>query len=299
MTTVSIVIPTYNRAEVIERAIDSAIAQTVTETEIIVVDDASTDETVSILESYEDQIQYYCHDQNRGGSAARNMGISEASGDYIAFLDSDDVWKPTKLEKQINLLEDRGENWVAAYCDFKQTRSNRVVEKIDHFVRRPTGLEGGEELIDRIFLRTFAHGGASTIMVKRDALDELGGFDADFQRHQDLEFLVRLLQIGMLAYVDEVLVLKHDTGIPSAETIIEAADRFNEKFESLMTQRGLASQVKQVQRLMISKHYFSEGRFLEGMRYLRGAKLPHTRDAVGIGFSLLKGAKHRLSEGTR
>lgn len=99
--TVSVVIPTYNRAHLVGRAIQSVLNQTYQDFEIIVVDDGSTDNTEEVVKSFNDpRIRYIRHDQNRGGSAARNTGIKMARGEYIAFQDSDDEWLPEKLESR-------------------------------------------------------------------------------------------------------------------------------------------------------------------------------------------------------
>jgi len=290
MPEVSVVIPTYNRDQYIKRAIDSALSQTIENIEVIVVDDGSSDRTDEVVERIRDsRITYLKHEANRGGSAARNTGIEYATGEYISFLDSDDEWLPTKLEQQRDELESRSSEWVAAYCDFKRTRSNRLVEIVDNHIRRPTGLEGDEELVARIFLRKFAHGGASTLFVKQHIINEMGGFDPSFQRHQDLEFLVRLLQFGKLAYVDETLIKKHDTGNPSVDAAAQAMEHFNEKFADLIQQLGYHDQVRRTQQFMIAKKQFGEGHFYQGVQSLRGATCPHQRDAFGLFLSLGRG----------
>src|SRR5690349_3602213 len=104
MPKVSVIIPTYNRAQFIARAVDSVLEQTYKDFEIIVIDDGSSDNTQEILKAYEGKIRYV-YQQNKGISAARNRGIQEAKGEYIAFLDSDDVWKPEKLSVQVAILD--------------------------------------------------------------------------------------------------------------------------------------------------------------------------------------------------
>ena len=103
--TVSVIIPTYNRAHLVDRAIQSVLNQTYKDFELIIVDDGSTDNTEDIIKEFQkkdERIKYIRHEENRGGSAARNTGIKAAKGEYIAFLDSDDEWLPIKLGRQIS-----------------------------------------------------------------------------------------------------------------------------------------------------------------------------------------------------
>lgn len=296
MVSVSVVIPTYNRAEMVDRAIESALEQTLDDIEVLVVDDGSTDDTAAVVKAFDDpRVSYLRHETNRGGSAARNTGIEHASGEYIALLDSDDEWLPGKLERQRAELQSRDSTWVAAYCDFRQLRSNRIVELVDNFVRRPTGFEGGEELIDRIFLRTFAHGGASTLVVTTEAVEAIGGFDPTFERHQDLEFLIRLLKRGKLAFVDEALVLKRDTGYPPSSRVAQAGETFTDRFEEEIAIRGISDRVERIQRFNMAKHHLREGRFLQGLIEMSRGECPHVRDRLGMAAAFAAGVQSKTT----
>ena len=115
MPRVSVIIPTFNRALLVTETIDSVLAQTYRDFEIIVVDDSSTDNTSEVLSKYGDHIRVVVHPTNLGLSVARNSGIHHSAGEFVAFLDSDDLWLPTKLEQQINLLDATpGLDWVYA-----------------------------------------------------------------------------------------------------------------------------------------------------------------------------------------
>ena len=103
MEEISVIIPTYNRCDLLKRAINSVIKQTITPKEIIIVDNGSTDQTYQMVSSLFPEISYFI-EKKRGVSAARNKGILESKSKWIAFLDSDDAWKPTKLEKQMEYL---------------------------------------------------------------------------------------------------------------------------------------------------------------------------------------------------
>lgn len=289
MTVISVVIPAYNASDHISRAVESALSQTVSDVEIIVVDDASTDNTVEILDQYSGSIKILQHEKNRGGSMARNTGIRHASGKYIALLDADDEWDHHKLESQLEFLEGHDSNWVGTYCDFRQMRKNDFVERIDNLIRRPTGYTDTEEIIKRIFLRRFAHGGSSTLFIRRNVLNQIGGFDSTFRRHQDLELLIRILKKGKIGYVDEVLVYKYDTGGASAELTEEAFTQFITKFEDEIADRGLKNTMQKNHRFTMAKKHFSRGRFSKGIRFLCGSKPSHHRDVLGLGLSILRG----------
>ena len=104
-TLVSVIIPTYNRAKTVRNAIDSVLQQTYKNIEIIVIDDGSSDNTAQVLESYRNKVQII-QQENAGPSVARNRGIEIANGDIFCFLDSDDLWLPTKIERQVNFRGD-------------------------------------------------------------------------------------------------------------------------------------------------------------------------------------------------
>ena len=114
MVKVSVVIPTYNRAHVVGRSIDSALNQTYQDIEILIVDDRSTDETFEAVKPFfrHPQVRYLRHEKNKGHQAARNTGIRNARGDYVAFLDSDDTWIPEKIELQLDAINKKGEDRV-------------------------------------------------------------------------------------------------------------------------------------------------------------------------------------------
>jgi glycosyltransferase involved in cell wall biosynthesis len=259
--------------ETLPRAIDSALNQTLTDVEILVVDDASTDETASVVQDYSDlRVTYLAHEENRGGSAARNTGIRSADGTYIAFLDSDDRWHPEKLERQVRCLEQRSNEWVAAYCGIRvePPENIQLLRSIapDRLTSDTTnihyGKEGGRELIRDVLMRGSVFGGASTLMVKRETVCEIGRFDESFPRHQDLEFLIRVLKRGKLAYVDDILVTKYSSpdGGPSSSSVARSKrlmfDNFEEEIERLQES---GCPVKKHHQLELARHYSMDGRF--------------------------------------
>ena len=114
---VSVIIPTRNRVEMLCRAVNSVLSQTFDNLECIVVDDESHDNTEKVINSFEDdRLKYFRHEKNKGASAARNTGIRQSQGEFIAFLDDDDEWLDEKLEKQVNLLENLPSKYGMVYC---------------------------------------------------------------------------------------------------------------------------------------------------------------------------------------
>lgn len=293
MTGTSVVIPTYESADTVPRAIDSALAQTYDDLEVLVVDDASTDDTSAVVAEYDDpRVEYLVHDRNRGGSAARNTGIEAAEGEYVGFLDADDEWHPEKLERQVACLEGRSEEWVGAYCGMteKVPRKIELLRAIapERLTESATnvhyGKEGGEALIRDVLHRPGVFGGASTLLVERRTAVEMGGFAEEFPRHQDVEFLTRLLQQGKLAYVDDVLVRKHPSGRPSSETVAESKEllfsAFRPEIERL--ERSGVPVTKQHQHAL-ARSYFMDGRFRDGVRCLVSPE-PHLQNDHGFSF---------------
>jgi glycosyltransferase involved in cell wall biosynthesis len=296
MPTVSVVIPTYNRASRLESTIESVLHQEFEDFEVIVVDDASTDDTEEVVSGFDDpRVAYVAHERNMGGSAARNTGIEASTGTYIAFLDDDDEWLPGKLREQVDCLESRSAEWVAAYCNYEVVReSDSLVNYLPSFVvdRWPGAgskprLEGGEELIYTLLARQLPHGGSSTLMVRRDVVDRIGGFDPDFPRHQDHEFLIRVLKEGKLAYVDEILVRKYGTGRPSMSAVEEGKEALFERFATEIKAAERAGyDVTGIHRFDLARFYFMDGQFRKGVRNLPGAKarLPELLRVLSIGL---------------
>ena len=198
MPNVSVIIPTYKRAHLVSQAIESVLAQTYTDYEIIVVNDGSPDNTDQVLASFGDQITAI-HQENLGVAAARNAGIMAASGRYIAFVDDDDLWLPNKLEKQIACLEstpkiglvysdmfcfnDRGflpNTWAKAYSilPFEQTWT----------------------LFGRNCIST-----PSSVVVRRECLDAVGGFDETLICCEDYDLWLRISEKFSVYFMNQPL----------------------------------------------------------------------------------------------
>lgn len=309
MPRVSVIIPTYNRGDLLTRSIDSVLGQTYEDFELLVVDDGSTDHTESVVERYDDdRITYLAHSSNQGASAARNTGIEYADGEYLAFLDSDDVWKPQKLDRQVAELDDRPPEWVAAYCgveigdtdsfDVAAIARSLGLTRLDN----TEGAEGGADLIKAVLKDQLHTSAGSTLLVEASVVEAIGGFDESFDRFQDPEFLIRVLRHGKLAYVSEPLVRRYDTGRPHA-ALIEASDRrYLSKFSDTVTnleRRG--HNVRGIHHRFLARFYLEDGEFQEALKHARHAAAPTRYQLPGLVKSLTTGLKTKWRDrvGTR
>lgn len=198
---VSVVIPTHNRSALVKRAVESVLAQTYESYEVIVVDDASTDNTAEVVKSFDDsRIWYLRHDTNRHASASRNTGSQAATGRYIAYLDDDDEWLPDKLAKQIELIENASGEIGMVYCWLDYFDAGRVVAQLHPSLR---GRVFGE-VLDKQRL-----GNSSTLLVRREVFDTVGGFDENLFRGNDGDFIRRVALRYAVDVVPEVLVKVH------------------------------------------------------------------------------------------
>lgn len=203
MQLVSVIIPTYNRPTFLRRAINSVLNQTYKDVEIIVVDDNNPGtnarkETEKIMSIYHNvpNVHYVKHTSNKNGSAARNTGIRTSKGKYIAFLDDDDEFFPNKIAAQVGRLKRLSQDYVCCYSRFQTKRGDKVMT----YSRE---MREGALLTDAL-MRNLMICAGSNLLVTRDAVMQIGGFDESFKRNQDLEFLVRLLSIGKIAYSNEL-----------------------------------------------------------------------------------------------
>jgi glycosyltransferase involved in cell wall biosynthesis len=191
---VSVVIPTYNRRLLLERALASVFAQSRRDFEIIVVDDGSTDDTKAMVQA-SGEVRYFCQ-ANAGPAKARNTGIREARGDFIAFLDSDDLWHPDFLAVQTDVLEHHPK--VALTC----TASTVGNKEAKHFPRTQELFVGDFyfKLYNESFVRTPA------TVVRRECLDDVGYFNDAYRWCEDHDLWLRIAHKFPIAYVNRCLV---------------------------------------------------------------------------------------------
>jgi glycosyltransferase involved in cell wall biosynthesis len=201
---VSIVIPTRNRVRMVVRAIRCALGQTGVATEVIVIDDGSSDGTqAAVRDRFGDRVTLVRRDGGQGVGSARNEGIRRASGEYVAFLDDDDVWAPQKLISQIEVGEHTGRGWVYAGMVTVDARL-RILYGV-----RP---DPAEVIARDILVRNRLPSGPSNVVVRRELLESSGGFDPDLRYHEDWDLWIRLSRASPPACVDRPLLAHVEHG---------------------------------------------------------------------------------------
>jgi len=199
MSSISVVIPTYNRVALLERALGSVLAQTLSADEIIVVDDGSTDGTVSMLKSRYPEVNFIEQD-NQGVSAARNAGIKTANHSWIALLDSDDVWHANKLERQVQELKNAPEHLIC-HCDEIWIRNGQRVNQMDKHKKT-----GGHIFQHCLPLCAIS---PSAVMIHGSLFEEIGLFDETLPACEDYDLWLRICSRYPVLYVDEALITKY------------------------------------------------------------------------------------------
>ncbi len=210
---VSVVVTCYNSASTVLRAIESVRAQTVSDLEIVVVDDASRDSTVAVVEAIPDaRIRLIRNDRNRGIGGAKNVGIAAARGQFIAFVDSDDSWVPKKLAIQLDALERDPSRAPLSFSAFWVHRG----ESGATVLRRPARRGGWLESI--LSGETFSLG--STLVATRTCFEAVGDFDVSLTRLQDRDWTLRYLRRwDEFVFVPEPLAHIYNSGWPEAGTV--------------------------------------------------------------------------------
>lgn len=199
MPTVSVVIPTFNRSSYLPRAVDSILQQTYEDLELVVVDDASTDDTSVIMDRYDDsRIVFVRHETNRGANVARNTGIETARGKYISFLDSDDEFHPRYLEKVISRFESCDSEDVAGiFTSFQILEDGAPIKEV-------RARDGEIETVE--MFRDGRVGTFSCVTFDAKIFDEVGHLDETLVSCQDFDIYIRVLKSHRMIGINEVLV---------------------------------------------------------------------------------------------
>jgi glycosyltransferase involved in cell wall biosynthesis len=196
VTKVSVIIPTYNRASTVPDAVRSALNQTYASIEVIVVDDGSTDDTAARLLSFSSQITFLSQ-KNAGPSLARNHGARHASGDILAFLDSDDVWKPDKIRRQVELMATYGKSMICCVCNAEILDQAKVINPdafgiagVNSQYEESIWQNPGEVLASRFLLFN------QVAAIRRDAFVKVGGYNSRINLLEDHDLALKLASVG-------------------------------------------------------------------------------------------------------
>lgn len=266
--TVSVIIPTHNRAHLISRAIRSVLEQTFQDLEVIVVDDGSTDGTEEAVKVFTDpRLRFIRHERNRGGSAARNTGIRAARGEYIAFLDSDDEWLPGKLAEQLRVFAE-DPDCGAVYTDILCVYRDGTVEA-PPLGRRPEGR------ILRHLLASNIVGTTSSVMVKRCCFEVAGLFDEALPSCQDWDMWIKIARHYGFRSIPRPLVRYrwHEVQIS------KDAKAFRRGHEAIIEK--YRAEIRALGRRVHGLHYFRLGRHLCRYGEMRAGR-KHLWRAVAI-----------------
>ena len=258
---VSVIIPTYNRAHLLRRAVLSVQAQTLPDWELIVVDDCSTEDIAGALAEFDDRrIRLIRHPVNRGAPAARNTGIASASAPWIAFLDSDDEWLPEKLARQWRLVRGGADAPLLIYSGF---------EKVG-WPRQPSPpTRRGHVLID--LLEENFVGTCSTPLVRTQALKSVGGFDIEMQSGQDWDLWLRLARLGSFDFVADTLVHYHhqpDSITMNRAAVVAGHRRLERKWSQDINKLPAPSRARHHLRIGIT-YYWRRAIWLMTLSFLR------------------------------
>lgn len=278
-STVSVVIPTYNYGRFIGEALRSVLAQTLPPHEVIVVDDGSTDETAEVVAEFGEKVRYI-RQGNAGVGAARNNGAKHASGGYVAFLDADDYWEKTKLEKQIDRFA-RDPAIGVVHCGYQ------AVDADGNLLEKYSGSDEGY-LADRILKLTHKVY-ANTLLVKREIFEKVGGFDEERDLHpaEDWDFIYRASRVCRIGVVDEPLLYYRQhgrgghTNIRRMETAMHIG--FAKAFSSDRDVLGIRKECYAKLNLILAGSYFRAGQYRD---FARTALKSVTSRPTNLGYFL-------------
>ena len=269
---ISVIIPNYNYARYLDQAIESVLVQSYENIELIVVNNGSTDNSLEVLEKYEDKIRLI-NQPNLGQSGARNSGLSLSSGEFIAFLDADDFWEPNKLEMQISIMNDDTQLVYCGITPFKEPGNEKLQSVLPKYKGSCTNffidLPGASIVLS----------GESTALFSRELLEEVGIFDTELNSTAGWDFFRRCSRLTKFDFVSESLVnyRLHSSNMSNSNTkvILDMRRAYSKLF------KDNAWSIPMKKQLSISRTL--EWSYLK--TYLRTYDF---KSAVSSGFNLLK-----------
>ncbi|MBA2669195.1 MAG: glycosyltransferase family 2 protein [Gemmatimonadetes bacterium] len=257
---VSAVMATRNRAHLLPRAIDSVLSQSLADLELVVVSDASTDDTAAVLQTYTEndpRVRPVLLDVPHGAPGARNAGIAAARGEFTALLDDDAEWLPGKLDAQLEAIASADRACVG-YCDFVRVGLDGSIARFGS--PAAAGQDAWRVLLSRTFIDT------SCLVVRTNVLHSIGGFDDKLPRLQDWDLAIRLAREVRFAYVPTVLVRSYESAgsiSSSPDRLIAASHRMIGKLEATgATAADIAALHRALAHALMTADAFAEGRRL-------------------------------------
>lgn len=207
---VSILMPVYNGQDFLDRSISSVLKQDYSKWELIIVDDASKDNSIAVIEKYlpDKRIKLIKNEDNKGIATSRNIGLEFSQGEYITLLDQDDEWLDHKLSKQVSLFKQLPEEYGLVYCNTKVVREEgKDIEKKLRIEPKKTIPEN----LKKLFFSNFVS--SLTVMLRKDYLDNVGFFDENIKwGGDDYDLWLRFAERYKFGFVDEVLAIRHEHG---------------------------------------------------------------------------------------
>jgi len=282
---VSIIIPTYNREKLLTRAINSVLTQTFKNFELIVIDDASVDNTEKILKEFQKKdkrIKYFKNSQNKGVSESRNIGMRMARGKYIAFLDSDDKWLPRKLERQLQFIKDKNVKLVTCWAYINdEIRKKKYVYKVPYY-KNP---------LPKILKENYILSSPSSIILKREIIDKVGFFDSLIKFGEDWDYWIRVIKVGYNFFVLKEPLIEYylwEKGATETLNFLRKAEDLN---RILKKNKEIFLKYPKIyaQHLRLVGHFFSLGGNVLGARkfFLESFKRGNYKSLINFLISFL------------
>lgn len=268
---VSVIIPTYRRPVMLRRAIDSVLKQTYRNIELLIVNDNNVDDEYSValrelLQEYTDhRLILVEQERHINGAAARNAGIRKAKGEYIAFLDDDDYWELTKIERQVAILGGLSDEWGGVSCKYKRVdREGKVLGKSAKY-------QDGNIYLDILNLITDVT--TCSLLLRHNCLDHVGYFDETLTRHQDYQLLVNFTYKYKLKEVDEYLLnidVSDPQNNPKPERAIECKKAFFKSVNPIMETLSKRDYncILCMHKFELGYIYLKNGDTMEGIKYM-------------------------------
>lgn len=277
---VSVIIPTYKRAQSLKRAIDSVLKQTYENLEIIVVDDNDSNSkyrrlTENIMKEYNNipNIIYLKHKHNKNGSGARNTGLKYSKGSYITFLDDDDEIFVEKIERQVSSLEKLTDDYGAVYTGFNIVRGGKILSS--HIPE----MEG--DLTVELLQMKWGTGSGSNLLFRKEVFEKIGFFDETLKRHQDWDIIIRMFESFKIYPIPLVLLnIYKDSriNVPNPDSFLEVKEKFFNKHQSIISKLNKEDleSIYKIHALELSISYLKSNEFHSFIKWYKIAK-SHSR----------------------